>query len=231
MWRGVVKGPKFLTDRSMVMIGEKNCKFVAYPIKEFSDGDMLINWICDLRYPKNYNWAKQDWNRNGNLEGIWPFFKNWRFDWLDVASLIENTKAIFEYPMVDRNPLPKWTFDRATLLGDSAHAMYPIGSNGASQAILDSVHLARSIEKYGLRKKALSHYEDIRRPIVNKIIEATRLDGPDKILDIVAKKAPTGFKNINDVMAPEILLQIAEKYKVIAGFDVDTLNASKVIMK
>ena len=231
MWRGTTKGSKFLSGKSMVMVGQRNQKFVAYPIHEFADGEVLINWICDLKFPDDYHWTKQDWNLKGELVDLWPSFKDWTFPWLDVASVIKNTSDIYKYPMVDRNPLNRWTFERVTLLGDAAHAMYPIGSNGASQAILDSAHLARCLEQYGLNGDALCRYENIRRPSANKIVETNRLDGPDKILDIVAEKAPNGFKNINDVMPQEKMKQIAEKYKVIAGFDADTLNSSNIIME
>ena len=230
MWRGVVKGPEFLKGNTMVMVGNKNCKFVAYPIKKFKDGDVLINWICDLRYPEDYTWLKQDWNRKGRLQDILPFFKEWVFDWMDIPTLLNATRHIFEYPMVDRNPLPNWTSDRITLLGDAAHAMYPIGSNGASQAILDSVHLAKNIEKFGITQKALFDYENIRRPIVNKIVEANRLDGPDKILDIVAERAPKGFKDIHEIMEQDELNSISEIYKKLAGFDIDRLNQSEAII-
>ena len=231
MWRGTTKGSKFLSGKSMVMVGQRNQKFVAYPIHEFADGDVLINWICDLKFPDDYHWTKQDWNLKGELMDLWPSFKDWTFPWLDVASVIKNTIDIYKYPMVDRNPLNRWTIKRVTLLGDAAHAMYPIGSNGASQAILDSAHLARCLEQYGLNEDALCRYENIRRPSVNKIVEINRLDGPDKILDIVAEKSPNGFKDINNVMPHEKMKQIAEKYKVIAGFDADTLNSSNIIME
>lgn len=230
MWRGVVKGPKFLSGRSMAMIGKKDCKFVTYPIGNFQDGDSLINWICDLRYPPDFDWNKQDWARSGELVDIWPFFKGWKFDWLDVPGLLKGTNDIFEYPMVDLNPLSKWTFGRVTLLGDAAHAMYPIGSNGASQAILDSVHLAKSIERNGINERALIKYEKIRRSVVNKLIEVNRMDGPDKILDIVATKAPKGFSHIEDIIPNKELNLISKKYKKIAGFDIDNLNSTEAIM-
>ena len=115
--------------------------------------------------------------------------------------------------------------------GDAAHAMYPIGSNGASQAILDSVHLAKNIEKYGIAQKALISYEKVRRLTVNRIVEANRLDGPDKILDIVAEKAPNGFKNVQDIMKQNELKLISESYRNLAGFDVNKLNQSEAIIK
>ena len=230
MWRGTTKGSKFLSGKSMVMVGQRNQKFVAYPIHEFTDGEVLINWICDLKFPDDYHWTKQDWNLKGELVDLWPSFEDWIFPWLDVASIIKNTSDIYKYPMVDRNPLNRWTFERVTLLGDAAHAMYPIGSNGASQAILDSVHLARAFEKYGLSLSALNSYEGQRREKVNTLINANRGDGPDKILDIVADRAPNGFKKINDVVKLEELRSIALKYKSTAGFDIDRLNETNAIM-
>jgi 2-polyprenyl-6-methoxyphenol hydroxylase-like FAD-dependent oxidoreductase len=230
MWRGTTKGPKFLSGKSMVMVGEKKKKFVGYPIHKYADGNVLINWICDLKFPNDYKWAKQDWHSKGKLSDLWPSFKDWNFPWLDVAAIIQNTSNIYKYPMVDRDPIHKWTFDQVTLLGDAAHAMYPIGSNGASQAILDAVHLARALEKYGLNSSALNFYEDQRRGKVNTLIKANRGDGPDKILDIVANRAPNGFKEITDVVKLEELRSIALKYKSTAGFDIDRLNESSSIM-
>ena len=230
MWRGTTKGAKFLSGRSMVMVGEKKKKFVAYPIHEYGDGNVLINWICDLRFSDNYKWSKQDWHLKGKLSDLWPSFKNWNFSWLDVAAIIHNTSEIYKYPMVDRDPIHKWTFDQVTLLGDAAHAMYPIGSNGASQAILDAVHLARALEKYGLNSRALNFYEDQRREKVNALIKANREDGPDKILDIVADKAPEGFKEITEVVKMKELQEIAKKYKLAAGFDVNKINKTAAVI-
>nr|MBC8410982.1 FAD-dependent monooxygenase [Paracoccaceae bacterium] len=105
MWRGTTKGSKFLSGKTMVMVGQRNQKFVAYPIHEFADGEVLINWICDLKFPNDYHWTKQDWNLKGELVDLWPSFEDWTFPWLDVASVIKNTSDIYKYPMVDRNPL------------------------------------------------------------------------------------------------------------------------------
>ena len=230
MWRGTVKRAKFLSGKTMIMIGQKKQKFVAYPIHEFSDGDVLVNWICDLKVPYEYNRINQDWNSKGKLSELMPLFENWRFPWLDVASAIEDTANIYKYPMVDRNPVSKWTFNRVTIMGDAAHAMYPIGSNGASQAILDAAYLARSIERFGLNSVALTSYEDQRRDKVNAIIEANRGDGPDQILEIVAEKAPDGFKEITEIVEVEELQDLARKYKATAGFEIHKLNDSSAIM-
>ncbi|NIA67666.1 flavin-dependent oxidoreductase [Pelagibius litoralis] len=223
MWRGVTRGPKFLGGRTMAMAGCKARKFVCYPLAEEDDG-AVINWIADLSLPPEALWSREDWNRPGRLDDFLPRFADWHFDWLDVPRIIETAEHVFEYPMVDRDPLPRWTFGPMTLLGDAAHAMYPIGSNGASQAILDARVLTREFLAQGVGKKALQAYEDERRPATEKIVLANRGDGPDKVLDIVEQRAPRGFSRIDEVLSREELEETAAAYKHIAGFDVETLN-------
>ncbi len=223
MWRGVTKGPKFLTGRSMAMIGEKKCKFVCYPIADTPDGS-VINWICDLKFPPEYMWAREDWNRPGVLDDFLPQFKDWSFDWLDVPETIRAAEHVFEFPMIDRDPLPRWTHGNMTLLGDAAHPMYPIGSNGATQAILDARVLAREFQTQGVTAAALQAYDMERRPITAAVVLANRGDGPDKVLDVVAERAPDGFARIEDVLTKEELESTAASYKKTAGMDVDGLN-------
>ncbi|MEO0702939.1 MAG: flavin-dependent oxidoreductase [Pseudomonadota bacterium] len=225
MWRGVTYGPRFLTGRSVTMTGRKDVKFVAYPIGETDDGLSEINWIADLTMPADYDWRQQDWNREGVLEEFLPYFADWSFDWLDVPATIRGAARVFEYPMVDRNPLPRWSHGRVTLLGDAAHAMYPIGSNGASQGILDARILARELRGTGLGPDALDAYDDARRADVNALVLANRGDGPDKILDIVAERAPDGFDDINTVMPLAERQTFADGYKQVAGMDIAALNA------
>ena len=127
--------------------------------------------------------------------------------------------------MVDRNPLPRWSQGRMSLLGDAAHAMYPIGSNGASQAILDARVLARELRDMGQGVAALERYDEIRRETVNALVLANRGAGPDKVLDIVAERAPEGFESISDVMSQVELEEAAGAYKKLAGMDIEALNA------
>ena len=225
MWRGVTEGPQFLTGRTMAMAGRKAQKFVCYPIRDLAQGRCLINWIADLGFPPDHDWASQDWNRQGDIADILPRFADWRFDWLDIPAIIAGASAIWEYPMVDRNPLPRWTHDRMTLLGDAAHAMYPIGSNGASQAILDARILARELRDHGVGPAALQSYESHRIEAVNALILANRGDGPDRVLDIVADRAPDGFTDISQVMSQAELETAAQGYKALAGMDIAALNA------
>lgn len=224
MWRGITQGPRFLTGRSMMMAGSKGCKFVAYPIGDTDNGGSLINWIADLALPADYDWLKQDWNRTGNRADFAHHFTNWDFDWFNVPQIIAAADGIWEFPMVDRNPLPQWSFGPVTLLGDAAHAMYPIGSNGASQGIIDARILARILLDHGVSQSALGTYDSNRRETVNAVVLANRGDGPDKILDIVAERAPNGFNDIETVMPLDERQGFADTYKKIAGMDIKGLN-------
>lgn len=229
MWRGTAWGPKFLTGRSMAMAGCKQRKFVCYPIAH--DGDRaLINWIADLEFPADHEWKREDWNRPGRIADLMPHFGDWRFDWLDVAEVIRGAEAVYEYPMVDRDPLAQWTHGRMTLMGDAAHPMYPIGSNGASQAILDARTLAREFRDRGATAEALAAYEAERRPKTAALVEANRGDGPDKVLDVVEARAPQGFDRLDDVITRTELEDTAAAYKRLAGMDIERLNASPTIL-
>ena len=148
----------------------------------------------------NHAWRREDWNRPENREEFLPWFEDWRFDWLDVPVVIDGAAHCFEYPMVDRDPVDRWTFGRVTLLGDAAHAMYPIGSNGASQAILDARVLAREIQARGATQDALAAYEAERRPATARIVLANRGNGPEQVMQLVQERAPNGFARIEDVL-------------------------------
>ena len=131
LYRGTTTMPSFLTGASMVMIGHNRQKMVAYPIQNpRNDGQQLINWVCNLKEPEDYQLRTRDWNRQANKNRLLALYHNWAFDWLDVPAMIASAENIYEFPMSDRDPLLRWTFGRVTLLGDAAHPMYPIGSNG-----------------------------------------------------------------------------------------------------
>ena len=227
LWRGVTRARPFLTGRSMIMAGHEFQKFVAYPISREAEhqGDAVINWIAERKFRPDHQWRREDWNRPGNREDFLPHFTDWRFDWLDVPALIAAAEGCYEFPMVDRDPLERWTFGRVTLLGDAAHAMYPIGSNGASQAILDARVLAREILARGETVEALEAYEAERRPATARIVLANRKNGPEQVMQLVQQRAPQGFGTIEDVLSAEELEGTAAAYKQIAGFDKDALNS------
>ena len=223
LWRATSLAPPYLTGASMVQAGHRDRKFVCYPIGTAPDGRAVVNWIAEQRYPADTGWAREDWNRPGRIETFLPLFADWQFGWLDVPSLIRSAEAVYEFPMVDRDPLPWWTRGRVTLLGDAAHPMYPIGSNGASQAILDARMLARELATKGC-EQGLAAYEAIRRPATAAIVHANRGDGPDRVMDIVHARAPDGFERLEDVVPRAELEDIILSYKRVAGMDPATLN-------
>lgn len=229
MWRGTTWAEPFLGSPTMAMAGRKAQKFVCYPILE-KNGKVLINWIADLEFPADHTFAREDWSRPGSPADLLPYFGDWHFDWLDIPNIIRTAEAIYEWPMVDRDPLPCWTYGRMTLLGDAAHPMYPIGSNGASQAILDARVLAREIRDNGVTATALDAYDAERRPKTSAIVLANRGDGPDKVLDIVHERAPLGFDNLHDVISKSELEDAAARYKVTAGMDITLLNETPAIL-
>jgi 2-polyprenyl-6-methoxyphenol hydroxylase-like FAD-dependent oxidoreductase len=233
LWRGTTTARPFLDGATMAMAGHEFQKFVTYPVSttDRQTGKALINWIAELKFTPDKVWNKEDWNRVGVLEDFLPAFKNWKFDWLDIPDLIANNNAVYEFPMVDRNPREQWTFNRVTLLGDAAHAMYPIGSNGATQGIVDARILVRELLAKGLGNAALASYEQQRRPITSKIVLANRSNGPDQILEIVEQKCAGKFDDIHQVISRKELQDQASNYKHLTGFDVTRLNAQASIIR
>jgi 5-methylphenazine-1-carboxylate 1-monooxygenase len=193
-------------------------------------GEAVLNWIAERKFQPDHQWRREDWNRPGHLADFLPQFADWRFDWLDVPGLIRAADRCYEYPMVDRNPLERWTFGRVTLTGDAAHPMYPIGSNGASQAILDARVLAREVRAHGATEPALQAYEAERRPATAAIVLANRKNGPEQVMQLVEERAPGGFTRIEDILSEQELQDTAGGYKRIAGFDKDTLNSRPSIV-
>jgi 2-polyprenyl-6-methoxyphenol hydroxylase-like FAD-dependent oxidoreductase len=223
--RGTTVARPFLSTSSMIMAGSRSKKFVAYPITPVNEeGLQLINWIADLQVGQEANIMVRDWNRRADKEKLLSQFHSWQFPWLDVPSLINNAEAIYEFPMSDRDPLPQWSFDRISLLGDAAHPMYPIGSNGASQAILDAECLSQCMLRHEDIAIALKEYEAVRLPATSNIVLQNRMMGPEEVMQIVEERAPNGFDHLYDVISREELEEIAARYKKIAGFDKEALN-------
>ena len=227
LWRAVTEGPPFLTGRSMIMAGHVDQKFVAYPIcpDTAARGRSLINWVAELRVGGDKAPIPRDWNRLADKNQFAPAFKGWRFDWLDVPALIEGAETVYEFPMVDRDPVPHWSHGRVTLLGDAAHPMYPVGSNGASQGILDAAALVEALFSEPDPVAALARYEAARREPTARLVQTNRQHGPEVIMQLAEERAPGGFKDVASVFAPGELEGIASRYKAIAGFDRDKLNA------
>jgi 2-polyprenyl-6-methoxyphenol hydroxylase-like FAD-dependent oxidoreductase len=219
LWRATSLFAPFRGGRSMFMAGSRRVKFVAYPIgAPDASGRCRINWIAELDRSASPPPAREDWNRRGRKQDFAPAFADWRFPWLDVPALIDAAEDVFEFPMVDRDPLPRWSHGRVTLLGDAAHPMFPIGSNGASQAILDARALADALAGESDVQAALARYEARRRPATAAIVHSNRRHGPEIVLDLAEQRAPDGFAKVEDVFEPGELEGIAASYKQIAGF-------------
>ena len=230
LWRATTEAAPFLTGRSRVWAGHDSQKFVCYPISEAArkNNRSLVNWIAELRVPVDATPPRSDWNKSVDKAVFRPAFAGWNFGWLNVPALIDGAQSIFEFPMVDRDPVPRWTHGRVTLLGDAAHPMYPVGSNGASQAILDAEELARQLTATTSIAAALQAYDDIRRPATAAIVLANRKGGPDRVLQIAEERAPHGFSNVEDIIPRPELEAIAQSYKQTAGFDREAVNRKSV---
>jgi len=233
LWRGITRANAFLTGRTMIMAGHEILKFVCYPISKEAgaDGKFDINWIAERHMPPTYQWRREDYNRTADLNEFLPWFEGWNFDWLDVPGLIKNCPHAYEYPLVDRDPIPQWTFGRVTLMGDAAHPMYPIGSNGASQAILDARVLTREILAQGATQAAMVAYEAERRPATTDLVMLNRRNGPEQVMQLVEERAPNGFGVVTEVLSLKELEDIAANYKRVAGFQVEALNAKPPIVQ
>ena len=227
MWRGVAEFPRFLDGHTMVMAGHPRTKFVCYPIRHQASrpGMQQINFIAERRFDTTTMEEREDWSRAGRLEDFLPAFESFRFAWLDVPALIRAAPMVWVYPMVDRDPLPRWTHGPVTLLGDAAHPMYPIGSNGASQAILDARVLTGCLRQYRDNlERGLERYDELRRPATAQIVESNRRQGPEAAMQLVEERAPDGFAKLEDVISQAELQAIADRYKKLAGFAVAELN-------
>ena len=231
LWRGLVDMEPVLDGRTMVWAGHPDQKFVGYPIVDMPEGRQRFNFIAELRRPDSDLGRSEDWNRRGFLDDFLPDFLDWQFEWLDVPSILRAAPETFLFPMVDRDPLPRWTFGRTTLLGDAAHPMYPIGSNGASQAILDARVLAGCLRAHADDvDDALRRYEDTRRPATAAIVRANRGLGPELPMKLVEERAPDGFADIADVITPDEILQVTEDYRRTAGFALSALQQGQSLL-
>ncbi|HVL72103.1 MAG TPA: flavin-dependent oxidoreductase [Beijerinckiaceae bacterium] len=220
LWRGATEWPAFLTGRSMVIAGGMKAKVVVYPIAEGSRAGMkLTNWAVAVKLGEGGTPPRrEDWSRPGRREELMPHVERFSIPHLNVHRLIETTPEFWEYPMCDRDPLPRWSHGRVTLLGDAAHPMYPVGSNGASQAILDARALADALVAAEHPAHGLALYERERLPKTAEIVRSNRTGGPEGVIDAVEELAPQGFDDIDRVLSWDERAAIVRGYAKRAGF-------------
>src|SRR5258708_8420345 len=225
MSRRVTRWKPILSPPNMVRAGWlSHGKMVIYPIRHASGADalQLVNWVAELETPV---YRKRDWNRLGTIEDFIGAFADWHFDWLDVPAFIRAADSVLEFPMVDQDPLPRWSFGRVTLSGDAAHPMVPRGSNGAGQAILDARALTSALSANDDPVAALAAYEKQRLEATTRIVLTNRTNPPDAILrEVFQRTHDRPFGKIDDVISREELVALSEGYKRIAGYSKDALR-------
>jgi 5-methylphenazine-1-carboxylate 1-monooxygenase len=233
MWRGATPAKAFLDGRTMIVGGGFNNKLVLYPIARGRGGKQLINWVVTYRMGDGSSPPprREDWNRRGTLRELLPHVARFTTPHVDLVKLVRGAPQFYEYPMADRDPLPRWTHGRVTLLGDAAHPMYPVGSNGASQAILDARCLADALVSAEHGRAALAAYEAERLPKTAEIVHNNRRGGPEGVIDEVERRAPDGFSDIDKVLSHAHREAIVKGYAQLAGFAKEQVNRSKPARK
>lgn len=228
MWRGTSRAAPIRSGASFVGLGTHKHRFVFYPISaaDPSTGMATINWIAEVTVDNTAGWTSGDWTRRVALDEFVHHFEGWVYDWLDVPALLRGAETIYEYPMIDRDPVPTWQDDNVVLLGDAAHVMYPTGSNGASQAIVDARVLGSCILRHGVTSHALAEYDAMLCKDISALVLRNRGAGPFGLLNLVDERCGGKFDDIDDVVSPHERNEFMAKYKAAAGFAMGRLNAS-----
>jgi 2-polyprenyl-6-methoxyphenol hydroxylase-like FAD-dependent oxidoreductase len=223
MWRGTTRAAPFLDGASMTRIGWlETGKLVVYPILNYDDGTQLINWVAEIDVPQR---SGRDWNKVADDYDFMASFADWKFDWLDVPALIEGAEQVFEYPMMDQEPLPFWSLGRVTLLGDAAHPMVPRGSNGAGQAILDTRALTDALVEEPDPVAALHRYERERLPRTAEVVRLNRANPPDALLrEVHERTGNLPFENVSDVISTHEMTELLDRYRAVTGSSREALT-------
>jgi 2-polyprenyl-6-methoxyphenol hydroxylase-like FAD-dependent oxidoreductase len=228
MWRGTSLARPIRTGSSFVGLGTHAHRMVIYPIShpDPETGLALVNWIAEVTYDDPSAHETVGWFRQVGIEDFIHHFDGWTYDWLDVPALIRKADAAYENPMIDRDPIPTWVDGPVALMGDAAHAMYPTGSNGASQAIVDARILGAKFLEHGVGPDALAAYDAELCAPVSALILRNRGAGPFGLLNMVNERCGGEFAEIDDVIPEDERREFMARYKAAAGFARDALNAA-----
>ena len=225
MWRGTVRAKPLRTESSFIGLGTHQHRMVIYPIsKPAADGTVLTNWIAELTVDRNEGWLGNNWFKEVPIESFAHHFESFRYDWLDVPKMLNKSECGYMNPMIDRDPVATWIDGPVALMGDAAHAMYPTGSNGASQAIVDARVIGAAILTRGLTPDALKLYDNQLCKKVSELVLRNRLAGPFGLLDILNDRCGGVFENIDTIIPLEERNEFMSKYKAAAGFAIEALN-------
>ena len=224
-FRGALEGAPYLDGQTMVVCGDQRQTLVSYPLSAQlrKQGKSLNNWIAAIAFETDEP-QEEDWNKQTTADNLLQLYREWDFDWLNVPELIASTEQIFEFPVYDRDPLEQWTFGRVTLLGDAAHPLIPVSSSGAVHAIIDGRALAYAIAGHDDAEQGLKAYEADRLPKANRVVLASRQNGPDEVLEIVRRECPEDAENVHDYVEKARLQAVIDAFKERTGFAVDTLT-------
>jgi 2-polyprenyl-6-methoxyphenol hydroxylase-like FAD-dependent oxidoreductase len=232
MWRGVTRGKPIRTGASFVGLGTHRHRVVFYPISQADPHTGLadINWIAEITVNNTGGWPDGDWNKKVQHADFMHHFQQWNYDWIDIPAMLLGADDVYEYPMIDRDPLPTWQDGNTALLGDAAHVMYPTGSNGASQAIVDARILGAAMLEHGVNAKALSAYDTRLCPEISPLVLRNRGAGPFGLLNLLDDRCGGVFDNIDDVIPQAERDEFMLRYKQAAGFAAEKLNAAASII-
>ena len=225
MWRGTVRAKPLRSGSSFVGLGTHRHRMVIYPIsKPESDGKALINWIAEVTMDSAEGWPEDSWFKEVPIETFAHHFEEFRYDWLDVPSLLKKADCGYMNPMIDRDPVSTWIDGPVALMGDAAHAMYPTGSNGASQAIIDARVLGAAMLERGITPDAIKHYDDQLCSKVSDLVLRNRSAGPFGLLNILNDRCGGIFEDIETIIPLKERTEFMSKYKAAAGFAIESLN-------
>jgi 2-polyprenyl-6-methoxyphenol hydroxylase-like FAD-dependent oxidoreductase len=233
MWRGITPGLPIRTGASFVGLGTHRHRVVFYPIARPDPvtGLAPINWIAEITVDNSGGWATGDWNRRVDVASFIHHFEDWNYEWLDVPAMLRGADAIFEYPMIDRDPVATWVEGRVALLGDAAHVMYPTGSNGASQAIVDARVLGAAILEHSVTAAALQAYDARLCAEISAVVLRNRGAGPFGLLNLLDERCGGVFDDIDAVIPAAEREAFMGRYRTAAGFAMETLNSSPPIIR
>jgi 2-polyprenyl-6-methoxyphenol hydroxylase-like FAD-dependent oxidoreductase len=228
MWRGTTPGVPIRSGASFVGLGTHRHRVVFYPISNSDPATSLatINWIAEITVDNSHGLRNGDWNKKVAIDSFIHHFEGWRYDWLDVPAMLRGADEVFEYPMIDRDPVPTWVDGRVALLGDAAHVMYPTGSNGASQAIVDARVLGAAMLEHGVTGEALQAYDRKLCAEISAVVLRNRGAGPFGLLNLLDERCGGIFDDIDAVIPAPEREEFMSRYRMAAGFAKDRLNAA-----